>query len=281
LTTRNASLIGSWKPSPLMIRILSAFVILCAVIGLVFAGLYGVYALVLILGGLGLWEFNGLSDGMGSRAPAWLLFPLGLFFAFSGTLLRGVDVELVLALALVGGLAAFLVVPGRRQGLSRWAMGVAGALYVGMPFNFYLLLYTSRPHGLEWTLFTIFAVVVSDAAALLIGSRIGRHPFFSNISPHKTVEGAIAGVVGAVIVMLIGVSAVIGVSPLHAIVLGLLVGISAEVGDLVESQMKRLADVKDSSHLIPGHGGVLDRIDSILFPPILVYFYVTVFHLLT
>jgi phosphatidate cytidylyltransferase len=281
LTTRNASLIGSWKPSPLMIRILSAFVILGAVIGLVFAGLYGVYALVLILGGLGLWEFNGLSDRMGSRAPAWLLFPLGLFFAFSGTLLKGIDVTLVLALALVGGLGAFLVLPGRRQGLSRWAMGMAGALYVGMPFNFYLLLYTSKPHGLEWTLFTIFAVVVSDAAALLVGSRIGRHPFFTSVSPNKTLEGAIAGVVGAVIVMLIGVSAVIGLSPLHAIVLGLLVGISAEVGDLVESQMKRLADVKDSSHLIPGHGGVLDRIDSILFPPILVYFYVTVFHLLT
>jgi phosphatidate cytidylyltransferase len=281
LTTRNASLMGSWKPSPLMIRILSAFVILGAVIGLVFAGLYGVYALVLILGGLGLWEFNGLSEGMGSRAPAWLLFPLGLFFAFSGTLLKGIDVTLVLALALVGGLAAFLVVPGRRQGLSRWAMGMAGALYVGMPFNFYLLLYTSKPHGLEWTLFTIFAVVLSDAAALLVGSRIGRHPFFANVSPNKTLEGAIAGVFGAVIVMLIGVSAVIGVSPVHAIVLGLLVGISAEVGDLVESQMKRLADVKDSSHLIPGHGGVLDRIDSILFPPILVYFYVTVFHLLT
>ena len=272
---------GNWKPSPLMIRILSAFVILGAVIGLVFAGLYGVYALVLILGGLGLWEFNGLSDRMGSRAPAWLLFPLGLFFAFSGTLLKGIDVTLVLALSLVGGLGAFLVVPGRRQGLSRWAMGMAGALYVGMPFNFYLLLYTSKAHGLEWTLFTIFAVVVSDAAALLVGSRIGRHPFFANVSPNKTLEGAIAGVVGAVIVMLIGVSAVIGASPVHAVVLGLLVGISAEVGDLVESQMKRLADVKDSSHLIPGHGGVLDRIDSILFPPILVYFYVTVFHLLT
>ena len=281
MTTRDASLIGSWKPSPLMIRILSAFVILGAVIGLVFAGLYGVYALVLILGGLGLWEFNGLSDRMGSRAPAWLLFPLGLFFAFSGTLLKGIDVTLVLALALVGGLGAFLFLPGRRQGLSRWAMGMAGALYVGMPFNFYLLLYTSKPHGLEWTLFTIFAVVVSDAAALLVGSRIGRHPFFTSVSPNKTLEGAIAGVVGAVIVMLIGVSAVIGLSPLHAIVLGLLVGISAEVGDLVESQMKRLADVKDSSRLIPGHGGVLDRIDSILFPPILVYFYVTVFHLLT
>jgi len=63
-------------------------------------------------------------------------------------------------------------------------------------------------------------------------------------------------------------------------VIGFLVGTTAELGDLVESQMKRIAEVKDSSHLIPGHGGVLDRLDSILFPPILVYFYVTMFGLL-
>jgi phosphatidate cytidylyltransferase len=281
MTTRDASLAGGWRPSPLMVRILSAFALLAIVISLILAGTYGVYALVLLLGGLALWEFNGLSEGMGSRAPAWLLFPLGIFFAFSGTVLKQVDVTLVLALALVGGLAAFLVVPGHRQGLGRWAMGLAGALYIGMPFNFYLLLYTSKPHGLEWALFTILAVVASDAAALLVGSRIGRHPFFRTISPHKTVEGAVAGVLGAVIVMLLGVSGVLGLSPFHAIALGLLVGVSAEVGDLVESQMKRIAEVKDSSHLIPGHGGVLDRLDSILFPPILVFFYVTMFHLLS
>ena len=269
-----------WKPSSLMVRILSAFVILAFVIGLVLAGVFGVYALVLIIGGLALWEFKGLSDQMGSRAPGWLLYPLGVFFAFSGTVLKEIPVTLVLSLALVGGLGAFLVLPGRRQGLSRWAMGLSGALYIGMPFNYYLLLYTSRPNGLVWTLFTIFAVVVSDAAALLVGSRIGRHPFFASISPRKTVEGAIVGIVGAVIVMLIGVSGVLGLSPVHAVVLGLLVGMSALIGDLVESQMKRIAEVKDSSHLIPGHGGVLDRIDSILFPPILVFFYVTVFNLL-
>ncbi|HXN91050.1 MAG TPA: phosphatidate cytidylyltransferase [Candidatus Sulfotelmatobacter sp.] len=280
MTTRNASMTGGWKPSPLMVRILSGFVMLGVVIGLVFAGTYGVYLLVLILGGLALWEFIGLSEGMGSRAPVWLLFPLGVFFAFSGTVLKHIDLALVLSLALVAGLAAFLVVPGRRQGLGRWAMGLAGALYIGMPFNYYLLLFTSKPNGLVWTLFTIFAVVASDAAALLIGSRIGRHPFFATISPKKTVEGAVAGVVGPVLVMLIGVSAVLGLNPLHAIGLGILVGVSAEVGDLVESQMKRIAEVKDSSHLIPGHGGVLDRIDSILFPPILVFFYVTMFHLL-
>ncbi len=280
MTTQNASLAGRWKPSTLMVRILSAFVLLAIVIGLALSGTYGTYLLVLILASLALWEFIGLSEGMGSRAPAWLLFPLGIFFAFSGTVLKGIEVNAVLSLALVGGLAAFLVVPGRRQGLGRWAMGMAGALYIGMPFNYYLLLYASKPHGLVWTLFTIFAVVACDAAALLVGSRIGRHPFFRTISPKKTVEGAVAGIFGAVAVMLVGVSAVLGLSPLHAIALGLLIGISAMLGDLVESQMKRIAEVKDSSHLIPGHGGVLDRLDSILFPPIFVYFYVTMFHII-
>jgi len=76
------------------------------------------------------------------------------------------------------------------------------------------------------------------------------------------------------------VSVVLGINPLHAVAIGLLAGTSAQVGDLVESQMKRIAEVKDSSHLIPGHGGVLDRIDSILFPPILVFLYATLFNLL-
>ena len=280
MTTESRLTPARWKPTPLLTRILSAFVLLAVVIGAIYAGTYGAYALVAVLAGLALWEFRNLSDGMGSRAPSWLLFPLGAFFVFSGTVLKQVDVNLVLSLALVGGLAAFLVVPGRRQGLGRWAMGLAGALYIGMPFNYYLLLYTSQPHGMVWALFIVFAVVANDSTALLVGSRIGKHPFFPTISPRKTVEGAIAGVVGSVIVMLVGVSLIIGLEPIHAIVLGILVGVSAQVGDLVESQMKRIAEVKDSSNLIPGHGGVLDRLDSILFPPILVFFYVTMFHIL-
>jgi hypothetical protein len=80
MTTRTKPLLDA-KPSPLMVRILSAFVILAFVIGAIYAGIYGAYALVALLGGLALWEFRGLSDGMGSRAPSWLLFPLGAFFA--------------------------------------------------------------------------------------------------------------------------------------------------------------------------------------------------------
>src|SRR6202162_2164878 len=157
-----------------MVRVLRAFVILALDLGLPLAHPWGAYVLVFILAGLALWEFIGLSEGMGSRAPAWLLFPLGGFFAYSGTLLKNIDVNAVLSIALVGGLAAFLFVPGRRQGLGRWAMGMAGALYIGMPFNYYLLLYSSQPHGMVWALFIIFAVVANDAAALLVGSRIWR-----------------------------------------------------------------------------------------------------------
>src|ERR1700687_3415031 len=102
MTTESRPLLTGWKPSTWMVRILSAFVILAIVIGAIYAGTYGAYALAILLGGLALWEFRGLSDGMGSRGPSWLLFPLGAFFAFSGTVLKAVDVNLVLALSLVG-----------------------------------------------------------------------------------------------------------------------------------------------------------------------------------
>ncbi len=276
MTTRVPAQRGA-RLSQLTIRILSGSAILLAVIGLVYLGMAGLYVLVLVIGAVAIWEFRNLSDRMGSRAPSWLIYPLAAYFAFSGTLLKAIPVELVLSLTMVFGLGAFLFLPGRRQGLGRWAMGLAGAIYLGMPFNFYLLLYR---HGLAWLLFIIFAVVVSDTAALLVGSRLGRHPFFRSISPKKTVEGAIAGVLFCVPVMVLGAFGVLELPWYHAVVLGLLVGVSAELGDLVESQMKRIAGVKDSSHLIPGHGGVLDRIDSVLFPPIVVFFYAQFLHLL-
>ncbi|HEX6547788.1 MAG TPA: phosphatidate cytidylyltransferase, partial [Candidatus Dormibacteraeota bacterium] len=260
-----------WQPSPLLIRILSGGAILFAFLALLLAGEWGIRVLVVVVGGLALWEFRGLSHKIGFRAPSWLIFPLGAYFAFSGTLLKRVDIELVLSLALVVGLAAFLILPERRGGLGRWAMGLGGAIYIGLPFNYYLLLYASAPRdGMAWILFTILAVVVSDTAALLVGRAVGHTPFFQGISPHKTVEGAVAGILLCAPVMLLGSVTGLEIGPLHAVVIGLLIGLSAEVGDLVESQMKRVAGVKDSSNLIPGHGGVLDRIDSLLFPPILV-----------
>jgi phosphatidate cytidylyltransferase len=270
-----------WRLSPLVVRMASGFVLGAALVGLLFLGLYGLYAVVIIVGAIGLWEFKGLSARMGYGAPLWLLYPLGACFVFSGTLLKQLPLELVLAVALIGGLSVFLFLPTRRGGLGRWAMGVAGALYIGLPLSYYLLLFTraSWPRNLEWVLLIVATVVVSDSAAYLVGRSFGRHPFFKEISPHKTVEGAVGGLLPAVPVMLFGSLYLLGLSPLHGAVLGLLVGIVAVLGDLVESQMKRLARVKDSSRLIPGHGGMLDRLDSLLFPPIVVILYASLFAL--
>ena len=260
-------------PSPLMVRIISGTVVLVVCLGAIFLGPAGVVGICIVLAALMLWEFRGLSDRLGSRAPSWLLYPLGAYVTFSGTFLRGVSLQLVLSIALIGGLMTFLFIPGRREGLDRWSMGMAGALYIGLPMNAYLLLYFSGPKGLGWVVFVVLAAVTTDVMALLVGSRIGRTPFFQRISPRKTLEGAIAGLVGAVLVMLFGNFVFLGLPIVHALALGLLIGMGAEIGDLVESQMKRIAEVKDSSNLIPGHGGVLDRFDSILFPAILVYYY--------
>lgn len=267
---------------PLAVRVVSAVLLVVLVGGLLAAGRFGLYALMVAVGGLALWEFRGISAGMDYRAPSWLLYPLGLVLALSGTVLARLPLETVLSVALIGGLSVFLVLPGRREGLGRWAMGLAGAVYIGIPFNYYLLLYQnahSAP-GIAWIVLILVTVAVSDAAALLVGVRIGRHPFFPQISPKKTVEGALAGLVCSMPVMLLGGVFVLGLRPWHAAVLGLLIGITAQAGDLVESQMKRLAGVKDSSNLIPGHGGLLDRLDSALFPPIVVYLYASYFHLL-
>jgi phosphatidate cytidylyltransferase len=272
----------AWRPSPLMVRIVFGALLVAAIYFLVYIGLAGVWILILVLGGLGLWEFGGLSDGMGFRAPGWLLYPLGIYLAFSGTLLKSIELQLVLSIALVAGLAAFLFLPGQREGLGRWAMGMAGAIYIGLPMNYYLELYTSSPeHGRAWVIFTVLTAALSDIGALLVGGAIGRTPFFPAISPKKTVEGAVAGVLICIPAMVLGAVSGLQIPLGHAVVLGVLVGVSAMVGDLVESQMKRVAGVKDSSRLIPGHGGMLDRMDSVLFPPIVVFVYASVFHLLS
>jgi phosphatidate cytidylyltransferase len=267
--------VKSWAPAGLLVRVVSGLAIGVLVLGLLLLGLWGVVAVIAVAGGLALWEFRGLSARMGMRAPSWLLYPLGAFFAFGPTQLKAVTIESVLGGALVVGSAALLFVPGRRQGLGRWAMGLAGAVYIGIPFNYYLRLYTSTPtsHRLAWMIFTIVAVVASDVAALIVGSRLGSRPLMPAVSPKKTVEGATAGLIASTIVMLVGVFAFLQLAWWQAVVLGVLIGTSAILGDLVESQMKRIARVKDSSRLIPGHGGILDRLDSLLFPPIVVYLF--------
>jgi phosphatidate cytidylyltransferase len=128
--------------------------------------------------------------------------------------------------------------------------------------------------GAKWIIFMLVTIWICDTAAYFIGSAIGRHKLYQKVSPHKTVEGAVAGFIFALITAYIFHLAYLNeLSLIHCLFIGFLIGIMSQVGDLVESLFKRDAGVKDTSSILPGHGGFLDRFDAPLFVAPLIYLY--------
>ena len=124
-----------------------------------------------------------------------------------------------------------------------------------------------------WILLLILAVWAYDTGAYLVGRRFGRRRFLSHLSPSKTYAGLIGGLVAATVVTA-AMLAALGQPAIRGLVLGPLIGLAAQAGDLAESMLKRAAGAKDSGNLIPGHGGILDRVDSFLFAAPVALFYV-------
>ena len=139
------------------------------------------------------------------------------------------------------------------------------AIYLGMSL-YYALQIRFLEDGREWTLLLLLVVFATDTSAYLVGRAIGRTPLAPSISPNKTREGAAAGLVGAIAASVLA-NSVLGLDAIiwEAAALGLVIGVLGQVGDLAESRLKRKAGVKDSGWLIPGHGGILDRLDSIVY----------------
>jgi phosphatidate cytidylyltransferase len=260
----------------LALRVLSG-VVLVAVIG---AALWiGTPAVATIVGAaavIGAWELRGLLGRMGSAPPLWLMLPLSLWLGIR-FILPSADMagDWAFAAAVVVGLLAGL---GTRQSFTGWALAVGGATYIGLCLGFWVAIYRWQvpdPNhlGLRLVALALAGAVVGDTAAYFVGSAIGRHPFFRAISPRKSLEGAVAGAVASILVGAFAGPWLIGISiPLGA-GLGALMAIAAQGGDLVESAIKREAGVKDSGTLIPGHGGLLDRADSLVLLAPVVYCY--------
>lgn len=156
-----------------------------------------------------------------------------------------------------------------------WAWTVAGFLYLGWLLRYPLFL-RDLDHGRYWVFLALLATFATDSAAYLVGSKWGRHRMAPQISPQKTWEGAIGGFAG-------GLAATFVLIPLfdlplswpHTALLGALIPIFAEMGDLAESALKRGAGVKEAGVFLPGHGGFLDRMDSLLLVVVMVYYYAT------
>ena len=267
----------------MVVRIITATVLIAVVLGVLAAGSIWVYAALAVVLGAALFEYWGLTRAMGTPAPWWLLFPLSYVLLLRDRLPAPITVTMVLAAATVLGLGAMLFVRDWKASLSRWALAVGGSLYLGLLLSFYAAIYfLHRPDpnhvGFGYVIAVFGAIWIGDTTAMLVGLRFGRRRFFAHISPKKTVEGAVAELVVSTLFFAIAGS-LLGLPLAHAVILGLLIGAIAEAGDLVESQLKRSAGVKDASQLVPGHGGVLDRIDSLLLVGAVVYYYVTFLHL--
>ena len=157
------------------------------------------------------------------------------------------------------------------QALSSWALMVVGAAYVGGLLGHFVSL-RQLENGEYWVWLALLTTWVADSAAYFAGTQMGRHAFSPVISPKKTWEGTIAGLIaGTVTAALLG--RLVAIPFVWGVPLGLLLSLAAVYGDLAESFIKRQVNVKDSGRLIPGHGGALDRIDSLLFVGTCVYYF--------
>ncbi|HEY50249.1 MAG TPA: phosphatidate cytidylyltransferase [Dehalococcoidia bacterium] len=171
----------------------------------------------------------------------------------------------------------WLVLRQRVEGaFTGWAWMVAGFLYVGWMLSFLVDLRLEA--GRNWVFFALFVTFGSDTAAYFIGRVLGKHRLTPQISPHKSWEGAVGGLLGATAVSLLFTLSTplqITLSIGQGIVLALLVSVFGQIGDLAESLLKRNAGVKESGNSIPGHGGFLDRMDSVVFAGVTVHLYYT------
>lgn len=155
----------------------------------------------------------------------------------------------------------------------RLGLLVLGVLYVGF-FIPHVCLLRQTPEGWRWVIFTLAGAMGSDTGAYFAGRSLGRHKLLPAVSPGKTVEGAVGGLLGAVAAAGLIAWVLALAMPLGEVV-GLALAISglAQFGDLAESALKRAFGVKDSGWIVPGHGGILDRLDSLLLPFVLVYYW--------
>jgi phosphatidate cytidylyltransferase len=229
--------------------------------------------LITAVTGLGLLEFYQMLSGKGFPCWKWLGAGAGMFLplaSYSGGLASQVAVALIIILLFIGGLIT------RQEPVSSvqsMAFTLFGIFYVGwlLTYVVWLRLLTDGP-GAVFLLFG--AVWLGDAAALVSGTLVGRHKLAPSISPRKTVEGAIGGVMGSLGGTLLGGPFLLeGFTVAHYLIMGLLLAVFGQIGDLSESLVKRASGIKDSGMVIPGHGGILDKIDGILFgAPVLYYF---------
>jgi phosphatidate cytidylyltransferase len=268
--TPAASLVlGAPRRSALVKRLASALVLLPVFLLIVIKAPGWMFnTLVVVASATALWELLRLFEQAGRPVDRGFALVAGVAVTASFGASRLLDPLALPVFALAMAVVAVLTAPvwRGRPDVDRAANNLVAVTYVGWLLGFGILLHHTSPVGDELVLFVVGVTWVGETAAYLVGSTLGRHKLAPTISPRKTVEGALAQVVASV-----ATGAALGTWLLpacgygFALGAGALLGVVGQFGDLAESSIKRSANTKDTGGLIPGHGGVLDRIDSLLF----------------
>jgi phosphatidate cytidylyltransferase len=253
----------------LALRIVSGFVAVPLLLAIAYLGnpVYG--AFICLATAYAALEVRGMLRAGGYAPLDLALFGVAVAFPldawlFPDALSLGAHANLLLIIFAIASLASLILRPTSDRALVDWSLSLGLALYLGGFMQFYLPL-RAFPTGFPgfWVMALMVLSWVCDSSAYFVGGAIGRTRLAPTISPKKSVEGAVAGLLGAAIAgPLIGLA--FGEPPLVMIGYGAAIGLATIIGDLIESLIKRQTGVKDSGVLIPGHGGLLDRMDSLL-----------------
>ena len=247
-----------------MTRVLSGAVLIALVVAIVWLTPPAIfYAAAAIVTCLAVREYLILAGGLGLQPPRMLSWAITLVLC-TGVALRLANLEFVLATGFLAIASAMLARGVDRTALASLAAAILPAVYIGVPIG--ALVAMRIAHGPAAVFLLMVTVMISDTAQYYTGRAFGRRPLAPAISPKKTVEGAVGGFLfGALSLAILGWWWLPAVHMGLRVLIGLTVAALGIAGDLFESLLKRSAGVKDSSTLIPGHGGVLDRIDALLF----------------
>ena len=251
-------------------RILVAAAGIPLVLWLVFLGGWPMFGLATVAALIALHELYWMTRTL---RPVVLAGYLGALAALLGATLGGAD------WALAGLMSTLVIAFVIKGGVSTVSVSVTvlGVAWIGLGLAHALLLRDIDEHGVLAVLTVLLAVWAGDAGAYFIGLLFGRHKLAPTVSPGKTWEGLIAGIVATIGVTFLALYEANFLSIPESLVLGAVIAIAAPLGDLFESALKRDADVKDSGRLLAGHGGVLDRIDALLFAWVAAYYVVVAF----
>ncbi len=265
-------------------RILVAVVLLPIGIALIFAGGLAYLAMVAFFMAVAVWEYGRMFAALGRR-PAVALMVAGALALTLSRFWAGFryDAHVIAALTLLTlTYHLFDYERGAPESGTDFAVSLAGMLYLGF-IGAYLVSLRALENGAWWVMLALPSIWAADSGAYFIGKAWGRHKLSPRLSPKKTWEGYLAGVLTGTLVAaglaaafpLLAGHALAGMTPLNGALLGFLVSALAPLGDLAESMFKRQAGVKDSGNLLPGHGGAFDRVDSWLWAGLIAYYFVT------